>query len=218
MTQTDPAQAGLSDPRLARQSGRVRPDARSAERVLIVQVDFGDLDLVEQRGEGVECPGGRFDVRGDLLDLRQLVGLVIPSRSHNIELKPYGVSSVVTNNVSTPVSTNKPSGDFGGDFKYGLTRSLIADVTYNTDFAQIEEDVQQVNLTRFNLLFPEKRDFFLEGQGIYAFGGRSVLGSGAGDTNDVPVMVGGSMLGTGTVGTSNGRAAIRLSSLQGLPQ
>ena len=47
MTQTDPAQAGLSDPRLARQSGRVRPDARSAERVLIVQVDFGDLDLEE---------------------------------------------------------------------------------------------------------------------------------------------------------------------------
>ncbi|MGE0448797.1 MAG: DUF5916 domain-containing protein [Vicinamibacterales bacterium] len=116
-----------------------------------------------------------------------LVGLVTPSRSRNIELKPYAVSSVVTNNVGADPTTNKPSGDFGGDFKYGLTRSLIADVTYNTDFAQIEEDVQQVNLTRFNVLFPEKRDFFLEGQGIYEFGGRT-LPRGSGDTDDVPVM------------------------------
>ncbi|MGE0450324.1 MAG: DUF5916 domain-containing protein [Vicinamibacterales bacterium] len=117
-----------------------------------------------------------------------LVGLVTPSRSRNIELKPYGVSSVTTDASAATPTNNDLKGNFGTDFKYGLTRSLIADVTYNTDFAQIEEDVQQVNLTRFNLLFPEKRDFFLEGQGIYAFGGRSVLGSASGDTNDVPVM------------------------------
>ena len=49
--------------------------------------------------------------------------------------------------------------------KYGLTKSLTADFTYNTDFAQVEEDQQQVNLTRFSLFFPEKREFFLEGQG-----------------------------------------------------
>jgi hypothetical protein len=55
--------------------------------------------------------------------------------------------------------------------KYGVTQSLTADVTYRTDFAQVEDDDQQVNLTRFNLLFPEKREFFLEGQGIFAFGG-----------------------------------------------
>jgi len=53
------------------------------------------------------------------------------------------------------------------DAKYGVTRGLITDFTYNTDFAQIEEDEQQVNLTRFNLLFPEKRDFFLEGAGDF---------------------------------------------------
>ena len=55
--------------------------------------------------------------------------------------------------------------------KYGLTRGLTADLTVNTDFAQVEEDQQQINLTRFNLFFPEKRDFFLEGQGIFDFGG-----------------------------------------------
>jgi hypothetical protein len=52
-----------------------------------------------------------------------------------------------------------------------VTQSLTADVTYRTDFAQVEDDDQQVNLTRFNLLYPEKREFFLEGQGIFAFGG-----------------------------------------------
>ena len=50
-----------------------------------------------------------------------------------------------------------------------MTKSLTADITYNTDFAQAEADVQQVNLTRFNLNFPEKRDFFLENSGIFTF-------------------------------------------------
>ncbi len=55
--------------------------------------------------------------------------------------------------------------------KIGLTDGLTADISYNTDFAQVEEDEQQVNLTRFNVIFPEKREFFLEGQGIFSFGG-----------------------------------------------
>ncbi len=83
-------------------------------------------------------------------------------------------------------TSNDFNGNAGFDFKYGLTRGLIADVTVRTDFAQVEEDVQQVNLTRFSLFFPEKRDFFLEGQGIFAFGG---IGSGnGGSPGDVPVM------------------------------
>ena len=57
------------------------------------------------------------------------------------------------------------------DAKYGVTQNLTADLTYNTDFAQVEADEQQVNLTRFSLFFPEKRDFFLENQGIFTFGG-----------------------------------------------
>ena len=64
--------------------------------------------------------------------------------------------------------------DGGFDFKYGLTRGLVLDATVNTDFAQVEEDAQQVNLTRFSLFFPEKRDFFLEGEGIFGFGGAAV--------------------------------------------
>ena len=101
-----------------------------------------------------------------------LVGLETPSASKNLELKPYAVASSTTDNTAAHVLRRTTSAGNGGfDFKYGLTRSLIADATVNTDFAQVEEDLQQVNLTRFSLFFPEKRDFFLEGQGIFAFGG-----------------------------------------------
>ncbi len=106
-----------------------------------------------------------------------LVGIEAPLSSRNLELKPYGISSVVTNNATDPPTTDDFRGDFGVDLKYGLTRSLIADLTYNTDFAQVEEDEQQVNLTRFSLFFPEKREFFLEGQSIFTFGGVALRGS-----------------------------------------
>ena len=115
-----------------------------------------------------------------------MVGLETPSVSKNLELKPYAVASLTTDRSASVPSSNDGKGNGGFDFKYGLTRGLIADVTVRTDFAQVEEDVQQVNLTRFNLFFPEKRDFFLEGQGIFAFAG---IGSGnGGSPGDVPVM------------------------------
>ena len=66
------------------------------------------------------------------------------------------------------------SATFGGDAKIGLTQSLTLDLTANTDFAQVEVDDQQVNLTRFPLFFPEKRAFFLENAGTFSVGsGRS---------------------------------------------
>ncbi len=66
---------------------------------------------------------------------------------------------------------------YGGDFKIGLTNDLIADFTYHTDFAQVEADQEVVNLTRFSLFFPEKRQFFTEGAGIFDFG-KAVAGLG----------------------------------------
>ncbi len=109
-------------------------------------------------------------------DAATLVGVEAPLHSRNLELKPYGITSVVTNNDADPVVSNDASADAGFDAKVGLTKGLIADFTYNTDFSQVEEDEQQVNLTRFSLFFPEKRDFFLEGQGIFAFGGVQLRG------------------------------------------
>ena len=101
-----------------------------------------------------------------------LVGVEAPLRSTNLELKPYGISSLTTDINAAPL-VNHVIGDGGIDLKYGLTRGLIANFTYNTDFAQVEVDEQQINLTRFSLFFLEKRQFFLEGRDIFEFGGTS---------------------------------------------
>ncbi len=112
-----------------------------------------------------------------------MVGLEAPQGSRNIEVKPYAVSSVQTDQTTVPRVRNDPSADIGVDMRYGLTQNLSADFTYNTDFAQVEADEQQVNLTRFSLFFPEKREFFLENQGVFGFGGQGADASG-----DTPVM------------------------------
>src|SRR6185503_12247754 len=104
-----------------------------------------------------------------LANAATLVGLEVPPPARNIELKPYGVSNLTTNRVSAPPFSNRFDKDIGLDAKYGITSNMTLDMTVNTDFAQVEIDEQQVNLTRFSLFFPEKRDFFLEGQGIFDF-------------------------------------------------
>ena len=108
-----------------------------------------------------------------------LVGLDLPPAGKNIEIKPYAISSLTSDLTQTPAKSNEVEGDWGGDLKYGITANITADLTYNTDFAQVEVDEQQVNLTRFSLFFPEKREFFLEGQGLFDFG-RSSRGGGGG--------------------------------------
>jgi hypothetical protein len=109
-----------------------------------------------------------------------VVGIEAPAASKNLEIKPYAVSSVTTDANAVPRMSNEVTGDVGADLKYSLTPNLTADFTYNTDFAQVEADEQQVNLTRFSLFFPEKREFFLENQGTFAFGGIAAT-SAAGD-------------------------------------
>ena len=128
-----------------------------------------------------------------------LVGVETPAQSMNLEFKPYAVSSLTSDRAATNPFSNKRDGNGGFDFKYGLTRGLILDTTYRTDFAQVEEDQQQVNLTRYSLFFPEKRDFFLEGQAIYAFGGTN-FGQNA-NPGEVPLL-----FFSRRIGLSNGLA------------
>ena len=116
-----------------------------------------------------------------------LVGIEPPTTIRNLEIKPSAISGAFTNKTVTPVRSNDLTGEVGLDVKYGLTRSLIADFTVNTDFAQVEADEQQVNLTRFSLFFPEKREFFLEGQGIFSFGDTGAVNWG-GPPSDTPVL------------------------------
>lgn len=76
--------------------------------------------------------------------------------------------------------------DWGVDVKYSLTSSMTLDATYRTDFAQVEVDQQQVNLTRFNLFFPEKRDFFIENAGTFNFGSTGGGTTSSGSANLLP--------------------------------
>ncbi|MEQ1728340.1 MAG: DUF5916 domain-containing protein [Vicinamibacterales bacterium] len=128
---------------------------------------------------------GRADFSASLY--ASVVGLEAPPLTRNIELKPYAIGSLTTDNTSSPAQSNVLDGDVGVDAKYGITQNITADLTYNTDFAQVEADEQQVNLTRFSLFFPEKRDFFLENQGIFTFGNNSG-GTGNSATSDVPLL------------------------------
>ena len=98
----------------------------------------------------------------------QLTGLALPRR-RDLKITPYVSGTASTDNRFT-TDQNDAEGDIGVDVKWGVTPSLTADVTVNTDFAQVEADDEQVNLTRFQLFFPEKRPFFLENASIFQFG------------------------------------------------
>ena len=93
----------------------------------------------------------------------------------NIRVKPY----VAGRFGQFAGGRRDTEADFGVDVKYGLTSGLTWDFTYNTDFSQVEADDEQINLTRFSLFFPEKREFFLENSGIFQFSGGSDRGPAA---------------------------------------
>ena len=96
-----------------------------------------------------------------------LTGISDVRRGRYMEVKPFGIAGAqkIAANPDTDVLD-----DIGVDFKYAITSNLTADLTWNTDFAQVESDNVQVNLTRFDLFFPEKREFFLERAGLFSFG------------------------------------------------
>ncbi len=143
-----------------------------------------------------------------------LEGIDAPAGSLNLEVKPYGIADLTTDRVASPAISNDAGGGVGLDVKYGVSQSLTANFTYNTDFAQVEADEQQVNLTRFSLFFPEKREFFLENQGTFGFAASATTGGGQPSGNtpllfysrriglnqglEVPILAGGRL--TGRVG------------------
>jgi hypothetical protein len=113
----------------------------------------------------------RVSMAGELRGLRGLnLGL-------DLKLKPFVLGGVHDLRTSRTVSSTSALRDIGLDARYGVTAGLNLDVTVNTDFAQIEVDEQQVNLTRFGLFFPEKRDFFLENSNLFTMGTGSAFTS-----------------------------------------
>ena len=112
-----------------------------------------------------------------------LVGVEVPEPGVNLEVKPYAIAEGSGVRAGGAGLANDATGDAGLDVKYGITENLVADFTLNTDFAQVEADEQQINLTRFSLFFPEKREFFLENQGVFSFGAEAGAGQFAGISN-----------------------------------
>lgn len=88
----------------------------------------------------------------------------------NVKLKPYAIAGVQRSLSVSGGSIFDRVRDAGLDVKVGITPNMTGDLTFNTDFAQVEADREEVNLTRFDIFYPEKRDFFLEGADIFRFG------------------------------------------------
>ena len=96
----------------------------------------------------------------------ELSGIRVPAAvQRSLKLVPYVAGDLGRSDERERTTT---VGDVGVDLKYALTPSLTLDLTYNTDFAQVEVDRQQINLDRFSLFFPEKRPFFLENAGVFS--------------------------------------------------
>lgn len=98
-----------------------------------------------------------------------LEGMQELNRGMDLRVTPF-VTAGGSSTLASGEQSNDWQQDVGLDMKYGLSSGLNLDLTVNTDFAQAEVDDEQVNLTRFALFFPEKRDFFLENSGKFRVG------------------------------------------------
>ena len=96
-----------------------------------------------------------------------LEGMSATKSERNIQIIPYGLVEVDRARGADSVDADV---DAGVDLKWAVTPALALDLTLNTDFAQVEADDRQINLTRFSLFFPEKREFFLENAQLFNFG------------------------------------------------
>ena len=100
-----------------------------------------------------------------------LVGISDVTQGRGLDIKPYLASTSFDAPGASPAEPGTTSADVGVDLFYNLTPSLRANLTVNTDFGQTEVDQRLVNLTRFPVRYPEKRDFFLDGAAFFAFEG-----------------------------------------------
>ena len=123
----------------------------------------------------------------------------------NLKIIPYGLVQRINDKANQTKSANL---DKGLDVKYSLTPGLTLDLTYNTDFAQVEVDDQQINIDRFNLFFPEKRSFFLENAGQFSVGSPGEIDLffsrriGLSNNGSIIPIIGGSRI-SGKIGQTN---------------
>lgn len=125
-----------------------------------------------------------------------LKGIENIQRGSPVYLKPYFTAGAQFIN-----GDKKYIYEPGLDIKYGITETLSLDATFNTDFAQVESDRARINLTRFPLFFPEKREFFLEGMKLFEFslGNNNLLAYsrrvGISNGSQIPIIAGAKLVG-----------------------
>ncbi len=119
-----------------------------------------------------------------------LQGLTRLTPRRRLEVLPYVLPRLNDDFGAPGAATHTRDTDleFGGDLRVGLTDELTADLTYNTDFAQVEADPEVVNTTRFNLFFPERRMFFTESAGTFDYGRSGSSPGGEAATNDPGIL------------------------------
>ena len=116
---------------------------------------------------------GRTQGLDNLLNTADVLGFADVPHDRPIELRPYALGRVVAPSYDASGVRLAPGADdakAGLDAKLGVSPTMTADLTLNTDFAQVEADQQVINLTRFPTFFPEKRQFFLESSGLFDIG------------------------------------------------
>ncbi len=101
----------------------------------------------------------------------KLTGLEVPPPSANIRVEPYALYQYDENRAGDLLVDKLNNPKIGGDVKWAISPNAVLDLTINTDFAQADVDRAVNNLERFNIFFPERRQFFLENSGIWAGSG-----------------------------------------------
>ncbi len=127
----------------------------------------------------------------------KLIGIKNIKPENKIEFKPF-----ISGGVSKSEGEKwQNTGKIGADINYLFTPTMKLNLTFNTDFSQVESDLHRINLSRFSLFYPEKREFFLEGKNIFemnVFGGSRIFYSrriGLENGEEVPIYAGARLLG-----------------------
>lgn len=122
---------------------------------------------IRRRLESAYWPVANLDTyKFQVSDAGLLTGLEGITQGIGLDINPYGLAGI----DHVQGTKDQYMADAGLDVFYQLTPGLTSALTINTDFAQTEVDSRQINLTRFNLHFPEKREFFLDGANYFNFG------------------------------------------------
>ena len=173
---------------------------------------FNVQRIIKRKNEQVLWTSWSRDNEGlHRISLAGELGLGSLEKKLSLGVKPYVLAEGEREFITDLNGNSAVDGGIGLDAKVSLASGMVLDLTVNTDFAQVEADVQQIDLTRFRLFFPEKRDFFLENAGIFEFGTPSFFGPPAfllffsrrigleetdlGDTEVVPMIAGARLTG-----------------------